>query len=54
MFPTYVARYLMTQSSPALLEKLEGAVQREPAHLRGNSDAEAKKPFVKVGQRASK
>ncbi len=54
LFPTYVARYLMTQSSPALLEKLEGAVQRELAHLRGNSDVEDKKLFVKVGQWCSK
>jgi hypothetical protein len=54
LFPTYVARYLMTQSSPALLEKLEGAVQRELAHLRGNSDVEDKKLFVKVGQQCSK
>jgi hypothetical protein len=44
----------MTQSSPALLEKLEGAVQRELAHLRGNSDVEDKKLFVKVGQQCSK
>ncbi len=48
LFPTYVARYLMTQSSPALLEKLEVAVEKELAHLRGNTSIEDAKLYIKV------
>ena len=48
LFPTYLPLYLLSKSSPALLERLEGAILGALRLVRGNKRYENHKLYLQV------